>query len=166
MPFLLWNWRCLNFVEYALETNLFLQEIGTQLLIFILNFLLLIYMHGLSWNYQFNKMSFGHVFTRINDAFSFVLISIMTQLYDIFSFVLMYIFMGKKGNERDKEYFLLKHERFCLLFICLCFSLKPNSVLQSILLAVLSHWEKELLFDENPSNTPTEKKPWKEFPKN
>ena len=78
----------------------------------------------------------------------------------------MYIFMGKKGNERDKEYFLLKHERFCLLFICLCFSLKPNSVLQSILLAVLSHWEKELLFDENPSNTPTEKKPWKEFPKN
>ena len=46
---------------------------------------------------------------------------------------------GKKGNERDKEYSLLKHDRFCLLFICLCFSLKPNSVLQSILLIVLSH---------------------------
>ena len=46
---------------------------------------------------------------------------------------------GKKGNEHDKEYSLLKGNRFCLLFICLCFSLKPNSVLQSILLIVLSH---------------------------
>ena len=55
----------------------------------------------------------------------------------------VYIY-GKKENERDKEYSLLKHDRFCLLFICLCFSLKPNSVLQSILLIVLFHWEKEL----------------------
>ena len=50
----------------------------------------------------------------------------------------VYIY-GKKGNERDKEYSLLKHDRFCLLFICLCFSLKTNSVLQSILLKDLSH---------------------------
>ena len=78
---------------------------------------------------------------------------------------------GKKGNEHDKEYSLLKHERFSLSFICLCFSLKPISVLQSILLIVSSHWEKELLFDEIPGNIPTERipqktKPWKDSPKN
>ena len=85
-------------------------------------------------------MSFGNVFTWIYDAFGFVFITIMTQLCDMFSFVLMCKKKkGKKGNERDKEYSLLKHDHFCLLFICLCFSLKPNSVLQSILLIVLSH---------------------------
>ena len=110
-------------------------------------------------------MSFGNVLTRLYDAFRSVLISIMTQLCDISSFVLMHKFIGKKENKHDKEYSLLKQDHFCLLFICLYFSLKPNSVIQSILLIVLSHWIKVLLFDEIPSNTPTEKKPWKEPPK-
>ena len=134
-------------------------------MIFILRFLLLIYMYGLSRNYQFNKMLFGNVFTRICDTFSFFYKynDAAARYLQFCSYVYIY---GKKGNERDKEYSLLKHNRFCLLFICLCFSPKPNSVLQNILLIVLSHWEKELFFDEIPSNTPTEKKPWKESPRN
>ena len=40
------------------------------------------------------------------------------------------------GNKHDEEYSLLKHDRFCLLFICLCFSLKQASILQRILLIV------------------------------
>ena len=41
-------------------------------------------------------MSFGNVLTGLYDAFSSVLISIMTQLCDIFSFALMHKFIGKK----------------------------------------------------------------------
>ena len=47
-------------------------------------------MYGLSWNYQFNKMSFGNVFTRICDAFSFF------YKYNDAAY-------GKKGNKGDKE---------------------------------------------------------------
>ena len=48
-------------------------------------------------------MSFGNVLTRLYDAFSPVLISIMTQLCDIFSFVLMHIFIGKKETNTIKN---------------------------------------------------------------
>ena len=114
--------------------------------------------YGLIWNYYVNKISFGNVLTPLYDTSSSVLIHIMTQLCDVFSFVLMHIFIGKKGNKHDKEYYsLVKHDRFCLLFICLFFSLKPNSVLQSILLIVLSHWEKEVLFDKILSIASTER---------
>ena len=83
-------------------------------------------------------MSSGNVLTRLYDAFSSVLISIMTILCDMWylqfcSYAHTY---WNLGNKPDEEYSLLKQDRFCLLFICLCFSLKPASVLQSILLVV------------------------------
>ena len=106
-------------------------------------------------------MSFGNVLTRLYDAFSRCLQFCSYKYNDTAVWYLQFCsytkIYRKKGNKHDKEYSLLKHDRFCLLYICLCSSLKPNSVLQSILLIVLSHWKKELLFDEIPSNTPTEK---------
>ena len=48
-------------------------------------------------------MPFGNVLTRLYDAFSSVLISIMAQLCDIFSFVLVHIFIGKKETNTKKN---------------------------------------------------------------
>ena len=92
-------------------------------------------------------MSFRNVLTRLYDAFSSVLIGIMTLLCDTFSFILIIYLLEFRKQTRWRVFPVKTRPFLFILFICLCFTLKPALVLQRILLIIhvlfLLVWENK-----------------------